>query len=353
VQLSFSKAALPAGGAKGAIVYKGAILTTRTVRRNGNAEVILVKGTPDGRTWTDGAVIASQPDTPGTDIGDGCLCVVGKELWFSYRDNQLRANTFSIRVAHSLDGGKSWKVHSTVATSQVARQGLWASHLFDIGDGSVLCTFDDEASPWKSHPGHQWLTGMVWDPAKRTWSEPRTVSRAHNPAHLSRDGMPSVVRLGKAQGSPLGCAFETVTTTPEHASQIMFVTSSDNGNHWSWETSERFVIFRSKYSRYSAYCPWLAQLSNGVLACVFTSNDRADSHDAPGTPAGKLHGDVMISTSQDQGKTWSKAEVVYAGGNRNYMPQLLEVTPGKLVCLSLDHAIDKFTAVTGTIGPSK
>jgi hypothetical protein len=35
------------------------------------------------------------------------------------------------------------------------------------------------------------------------------------------------------------------------------------------------------------------------------------------------------------------------------MPQLLEVTPGKLVCLSLDHAIDKFTAVTGTIGPTK
>ena len=165
--------------------------------------------------------------------------------------------------------------------------------------------------------------------------------------------MPSVVRLGKAPGSPLGCALETVTTTPEHASQIMFVTSSDNGNHWSWETTERSVIFRSKVSRYSAYCPWLTVLSNGVLACVFTSNDRADSHDAPGTPAGKLHGDVMLSTSQDQGKTWSKAEVVYAGGNRNYMPQLLEVSPGKLVCLSLDHAIDKFTAVNGTIGPSK
>ena len=165
--------------------------------------------------------------------------------------------------------------------------------------------------------------------------------------------MPSVVRLGKAPGSPLGCALETVTTTPEHASQIMFVTSSDNGNHWSWETTERSVIFRSKVSRYSAYCPWLTVLSNGVLACVFTSNDRADSHDAPGTPAGMLHGDVMLSTSQDQGKTWSKAEVVYAGGNRNYMPQLLEVSPGKLVCLSLDHAIDKFTAVNGTIGPSK
>ena len=94
MQLSFSKAALPAGGAKGAIVYKGAILTTRTVRRNGNAEVILVKGTPDGRIWTDGAVIASQPDTAGTDIGDGCLCLVGKDLWFSYRDNKLRTNTF-------------------------------------------------------------------------------------------------------------------------------------------------------------------------------------------------------------------------------------------------------------------
>ena len=353
MQFSFEKAALPAGGAKGAIVYKGGILTTRTVRRDGKADVILVKRTPDGKQWTDGSVIASRPDAPGTDIGDGCLCVVGKELWFSYRDNQLRANTFSIKVAHSVDGGKSWSSHSTVAMSAGVRQGLWSSHLVDLGDGKVLCTFDDETSPWKTHPGHQWLTGVVWNPKARTWNEPRTVSRAHNPEHLSRDGMPSVVRLGKAPGSPLGCALETVTTTPEHASQIMFVTSSDNGNHWSWETTERSVIFRSKVSRYSAYCPWLTVLSNGVLACVFTSNDRADSHDAPGTPAGMLHGDVMLSTSQDQGKTWSKAEVVYAGGNRNYMPQLLEVSPGKLVCLSLDHAIDKFTAVNGTIGPSK
>lgn len=353
MQFSFEKAALPAGGAKGAIVYKGGILTTRTVRRDGKADVILVKRTPDGKQWTDGSVIVSKPDAPGTDIGDGCLCVVGKELWFSYRDNQLRANTFSIKVAHSVDGGKSWSSHSTVAMSAGVRQGLWSSHLVDLGDGKVLCTFDDETSPWKTHPGHQWLTGVVWNPKARTWNEPRTVSRAHNPEHLSRDGMPSVVRLGKAPGSPLGCALETVTTTPEHASQIMFVTSSDNGNHWSWETTERSVIFRSKVSRYSAYCPWLTVLSNGVLACVFTSNDRADSHDAPGTPAGMLHGDVMLSTSQDQGKTWSKAEVVYAGGNRNYMPQLLEVSPGKLVCLSLDHAIDKFTAVNGTIGPSK
>jgi hypothetical protein len=350
VQFSFSKAALPAGGAKGAIVYKGGILTTRTVRQGGKASVILVKGTPDGKTWTDGAVIASQPDTPGTDIGDGCLCIVGKEIWFSYRDNQLRANTFSIKVAHSVDGGKSWSSHSTVATSAGARQGLWASHLLDLGGGSVFCTFDDETSPWKTHLGHQWLTGVVWNPKARVWDAPRTVSRAHNPVHLSRDGMPSVVRLGKAK---LGCAFETVTTTPEHASQIMFVTSNDNGNHWSWETTERSVIFRSKVSRYSAYCPWLTQLSNGVLACVFTSNDRAVTFDFPGTPAGKLHGDVMLSTSKDQGKTWSKAKAVYAGGNRNYMPQLLEVSPGRLVCLSLDHAIDKFTAVTGTVGPQK
>jgi len=321
-----------------------------TIRRNGSADVILVKGTPDGKTWTDGAVIASHPDSPGTDIGDGCLCVVGNEIMFSYRDNQLRTNTFSIKVAHSTDGGKSWNPHSTVAMSSGARQGLWASHLFDLGDGRVLCTFDDEASPWKTHPGHQWLTGVVWNAKSRVWDAPRTVSRAHNNAHLSRDGMPSVVRLDK---SKLGCAFETVTTTPEHASQIMFVTSSDNGTHWSWETSERTVIYRSEKLRYAAYCPWLTQLSNGVLACVFTSNDRADTFDFPGTPAGMLHGDIMVSTSTDQGQTWSKAEVVYAGGNRNYMPQLLEVSPGKLVCLSLDHAIDRFTAVTGSIGPSK
>lgn len=350
MQLSFSKTALPAGGAKGAIVHKGAILTTRTVRQNGNADVILVRGTLDGKLWTDGAVIASRPDAPGTDIGDGCLCVVGNEIWFSYRDNQLRTNTFSIKVVHSTDGGKSWNPHSTVAMSSGARQGLWASHLFDIGDGRVLCTYDDEASPWKTHPGHQWLTGVVWNPKARVWDAPRTVSRAHNNAHLSRDGMPSVVRLEK---SKLGCALETVTTTLEHASQIMFVTSNDNGNHWSWETSERTVIYRSEKLRYAAYSPWLTRLSNGHLACVFTANDRAETFDPPGTPAGKLHGDILVSTSMDQGQTWSKAEVVYAGGNRNYMPQLLEVSPGKLVCLSLDHAIDRFTAVTGSIGSSK
>jgi len=353
VRFSFAKSPLPAGGAKGAIVHRGEILTTRTIRRNGTADVILVKGSPDGKTWTDGAVIASRKDTPGTDIGDGCLCVVGNELWFSYRDNQVRSNVFSIRVATSTDDGMTWKPHSTVAMSSGARQGLWASHLFTLGNGRVLCTFDDEGTPYRQYPGHQWLTGLVWNSTTRKWDSPRTVSRAHNASHLSRDGMPSIVRLDKSPDGPLGCALETVTTTSEHASQIMFVTSTDNGKRWSWQDAERTVIFRSEKPRYAAYSPWLTKLSNGTLACVFTSNDRAETFDLPGTPAGRLHGDVMLSVSTNMGKTWSKAEVVYAGGNRNYMPQLLEVTPGKLVCLSLDHAIDSFTAVTGTIGPSK
>lgn len=337
---------IPAGGSKGAIVYNNGLLTTRTVRTSTEMKVILVLGSLDGKQWSDGPTMVRKVNTPGLDIGDGCLLGLDhRTLWYSFRDNNNVKKEFSIRVVVSTDAGKTWGDHSVVATSKGHRRGLWASYLFASQSRDVVCAYDDEDTPFDTFPGHQWLTAKRCERDKKRWGPPVTVSRAFDRKALSRDGMPSLVSLG---GSRIGCALETVATGAIPSSQIMFVTSNDHGKSWSWIREERTLIFASCKPGYAAYAPWLTTMPDGDLVCVFTSNDRADKSDAPGTPAGQLHGDILMSVSDNQGVSWGSPTVVYAGGNRNYMPQIVITDSKTAICLSLDHALNQFTAVSGT-----
>ena len=335
-----------AGGAKGALASRGAVWTARTVRDDRSVRVVCAVGDDFGRRWSDvGTIVAAEP---GADLGDGCLLENGRrEWWYAFRDHRLGTGTprFSIRVARSLDAGRTWEPHSTVATSSGARRGLWSPSLWRIPDGRILCLHDDEDTPFAGgFPGHQWLVAREWKPAEGKWSEPAVASRAHDPKHLSRDGMGSLVAFDNRR---FMATLESVSTDPTHASVVRLVTSNDGGRTWSWSREERGIVHAALRPGHSAYAPWTTRLPDGSLACVFTSNEAQPVPDAPATPAHRLHGDVMVRISSNRGASWGETTLAYRGGGRNYMPQLISLGKGRVALLLLDFALDTFVCVPG------
>ncbi|MBM3493803.1 MAG: exo-alpha-sialidase [Armatimonadetes bacterium] len=316
-------------GPKGAVaLHTGVILCARSEGIPDGVRVTCAASSDGGRTWSDlGEIVRAGA---GADIGDGCLFEASRGMvLYSYRDNRTPASgepTYAIRIAESTDGGRAWRAHSTVTECKGARGGLWSSFLFRSRDGALHCVYDDERTPWDAgFARHQWLTMRTWDPARSAWERPVTVTRAHDPAHLSRDGMASIVAL---DGDRLLCVFETVDTAPPHAGVIMAVTSDDGGKTWSWSKRERSVVYRPADRRYGAYGPWMVRVSGGAIVCLFGRNEGRAAPIPGGTPLPALGLDMVATVSGDGGQTWSKPAVVYEGSHRNALSGLI-VAPGK------------------------
>ena len=135
----------PAEGAKGFLVMPdGDVFAARTEARADGVFVLLSRSRDGGRTWERVATIVSDPD-PGTDLGDGNLCRTRRgELFYVYRHHHHSGKKpyYSVKVARSADGGKTWKPHSTVfevrSEGEGPSRGLWAPFLFETRRAAVL-----------------------------------------------------------------------------------------------------------------------------------------------------------------------------------------------------------------------
>lgn len=161
----------------------------------------------------------------------------------------------------------------------------------------------------------------TWDPASRTWGDPVTVSRAHDPRDLSRDGMPSVVETAPGH---LLCVFESVDVEPPFKGVLRRVTSNDGGRTWSWTGAERPVVWRPPDRDFNALAPWMIRLSSGALLCVFVTDEDRPEPDTPST--GRLDQDVKAVYSRDGGETWSCCAQTVAAEPRCYLPGIVELT---------------------------
>ena len=326
MHLSWSAQLHPAEGAKGFLVMPdGDVFAARTEARADGVFVLLSRSRDGGRTWERVATIVSDPD-PGTDLGDGNLCRTRRgELFYVYRHHHHSGKKpyYSVKVARSADGGKTWKPHSTVfevrSEGEGPSRGLWAPFLFETRRGALQCYYDDEYTPWRDgFSGHQWVRMHTWNPRTQRWENPVTVSRAHDPRHLSRDGMPSVVELADGR---LLCVLESVQTFPPHAGVIRCVESRDGGRTWSWMREERRVVYQPNDTTFMALAPWVVKLWENVLLCVFITDEDRPAPDKPGTPPPRLNMDVKCVWSNDGGKTWNRpAQSVYAETHKCYMP---------------------------------
>ncbi|MES2462484.1 MAG: sialidase family protein [Armatimonadota bacterium] len=307
--------------------------------------IFCVQSTDEGRRWRDLGQIAVDPE-PGTDMGDGALLRLrGGHLLYCYRHNHYRGTRektpdYAIRIAVSMDNGRHWESHSIVTSHTLPdkngpSQGLWAPFLFETPDGDLKCCYDDEKTPLEAgFPGHQWLMLRTWEPRSRTWRGPTVVSRAHDPKHLSRDGMGTIVALSINR---LLCALESVQVTPPHANLVRFVMSEDGGKTWSWQRGGRGVLYQPKKRDCMALSPYLTRLMDGTLACVFCTDEDREKPDRSGTPPHQLNMDVKMITSRNRGNSWSPPQTI-TDSHRAYLPGIVENRDGTLLAAWTDFA---------------
>ena len=360
LEISWAELSARAGGAKGAVqLTSGAILATRTEWHAGETAVTCSCSTDGGEHCQDLSVIARGP--AGQDMGDGHLIQLPNgAVLFSYRCNQHRAGEttprrYSIRTAISHDEGVTWQPHSVVAESALdparepeALRGLWSSFLLLKRDGTLQCYYDDEDTPHRAgFFRHQWVTLKTWDTNAQQWINPVTVSRAHDPRHLSRDGMASAIELPSGR---LLCVLESVQTFRPHANCIRQVTSDDGGRTWSWRQEERRILFQSGKPDHLAVSPWIACLPGGPLLCVFATDEDQPLPGVSGTPPWQLKTDVKCVSSLDAGHTWSiVAQAVFAGTHRCYAPGVLALRDGSLLVTCQDFSTRGHRAFRGII----
>lgn len=302
----------------------GDILVSRTVPvGEGGVSIACFRSQDGGLTWSKFSDIVHS-DEPRIDIGDGHMVQLRNgDLLYSYRRNLGRQHRYRLEVAASSDNGATWKPHSEVARAEGEFRGLWSTFLLQKSDGTIQCYYDDEDTPGKvGFHRHQWLTMKTWAPKSKQWIAPVTVSRAHAPEHLSRDGMCTVVELSKNR---LLCAFETVQTYPPHRGVLMSVTSDDGGKTWSWQKEERRLLYQPPNPDFNALAPWMIKLSTGDLLCVFTTDE---DREKPGVAAtAVMDQSLKCIISRDEGKTWSKSLIVDAG-HPIYFPGVCELKHG-------------------------
>lgn len=301
----------------------GRLLGARTEHKD-NASVLVSESTDSGKTWKTLGSVVTDPD-PTTDLGDGAFWESERHgLLYVCRHNHHAKKAYAIEVYQSTDGGKHWKAHSVACATD---HGLWAPVLFETPAGELLCVYDDEDTPArKGFPGHQWLSGRFWDGT--SWSAPVTLSRASDPKQLSRDGMGTVVAVGKR----LLCALESVDTAVPHPNCIRWVESTDGGHTWL----PRRVLYQPAKPLYMALSPCLARLTDGTLVCVFCTDEDRERPDRSGTPPPKLNMDLKAVVSRDGGATWSAPRLFYAGTHRNYLPGLVPLPKAKALLVWID-----------------
>lgn len=301
---------------------------------DGKARIVCMRSDDLGKTWNRLGTIA-EDDDPKADIGDGNLLVRRNgHLLYAFRQNHHQVPDYAIRLSESIDKGKTWKLHSTLFESEPVgpgpSRGLWAPYVFENAKGELQCYYDDEKTPFdQGFPGHQWLQMRRFNKLTKAWEAPITVSRAYNTKHLSRDGMATVVSLGKGK---LICAYESVQTEPPHAGVIRYVTSDDDGKTWSWTKREREVLFQPAKKDFMALAPCLIRLSEKNLACIFVTDEDRETPDKAGTPPHLLHMDVKMVLSRDGGMTWDKkATIVYGDSHRAYLPWLAPISKDRFI----------------------
>lgn len=334
-------------GGKGPVVLpSGEVLIAGGGTEGGKRVLVCHSSLDEGKSWRRVGVVAEDSD-PGTDMGDGNIVRLpdGRLLTVFRRNHTRRAKPdYAIEVAESADNGRSWRRHSVVQTSFAGSnrpsRGLWSPFLLATSDGGLQCYYDDENTPWlRGFPGHQWV--MMERFVDGHWVRPTVVSRAHNPKHLSRDGMAVVVETAPGR---LFCALESVQVRPPHAGLLRRVTSADGGRTWSWSRSEREVLYEPRDTRFHAFAPWLVATSTG-LVCVFATNEDRAQPGISGTPAHRLNLDIKSIGSGDQGRTWSSPEVIYGGTHRNYLPSAVGLRSGRLLATFIDFDRGGLTSV--------
>ena len=163
-------------------------------RRGASIDGLFVRESPDGgRTWTEAHRVTTSPFsiawTRGAivEMKDGSLLLpLSGQQRDSYKDIQRPFAAFLLR---SIDQGKSWTYHATIAEDQSGSRDYDEPALAALPNGRLVCALRSHVSPRKDPPGG-YLYMTVSEDGGSTWGKPAKTSMWGHPAHLLalRDG---------------------------------------------------------------------------------------------------------------------------------------------------------------------
>ena len=341
----------------------GTLLSTIVGPRDGQTIASTVSSDNGGQDWSELGEFDRSP-LPDADVGDAhVLAVPGDdgsfEVFCSYRFNVPNGDgvpTYSIRVASSKDGGKTWSKPSTVAESKGVGHGLWASFLHRTSKGVLQCYYDDEDTPnRKRFASHSWITMKTLDPKTGVWGKPVEVSRTQNHNDLARDGMSSICELSDTHYL---CVFESVSTTRKtpdgkFPANIRMVESKNAGATWNWAEGRQVVYEPS--GTFMAFSPWAVRLDSGDVFCVFATDEDRPVAGVPGMLVEDGNMDIKSVSYDAKSQHWSRANVVHAENHKDYMPVIIPLRHGDaagqylLQYLDFSPAPPQFMLMKGSI----
>lgn len=227
----------------------------------------------EGKTWGLPVKVAAAPDAYLTNTELLVLQNGNVLCFFDFRPHKGSGLPYSIRMALSKDGGKTWSAPGTLySASTDFGDGCWEPAAIQLPDGEVQVYFANEGPYQKS--SEQEISMMRSHDNGRTWSKAETVSFRKG----SRDGMPVpvVARNGTAiavaiEDNGLSGTFKPVIVSTRLAKGCWRDGSVGGDSAFRWS-----ALAKPLPATTYAGAPYLRQLADGRFVLSFQMSASGD-----------------------------------------------------------------------------
>ena len=220
----------------------------------------------NGKTWAGRVSVAKAPS--GKAANPELLQLSnGWVLCFHNERPTDGVHHFTIQVAVSKDGGRTWRHHSQAYSAGIdAKNGCWEPAAIQLGTGEIQLFFANEF-PYPD-TNEQEITMLRSFDNGRSWSQPKTVS--FRPGH--RDGMPAPLILRNGKGIVL--AIEDNGYSPMFHPVIIHTAAHDNWNQPSahGDSPRRWRAVDLPIDQEWGGAPYLRQMPSGETILSFQSS---------------------------------------------------------------------------------
>lgn len=292
-----------------------------------------------GQTW---ARIGTVVNGPATEYGDVMFYAIpgtGK-IFCAFREKNAN-NCFSVVVYRSDNNGIDWDYDSTVIADQ--KEFVGAPWLFFTDNGDLQCYYDSEPMAANNgNPGSQWIAMQSKNGITGDWNKHGLIaaSKDSDPGKLVRDGMATVVNLGRNRIMVVTEGVEDDPSGGHYANVIRSIQSYDGGLTWDYEG--RQIVYQSFIDdnsgrRYNAYCPMAIRAGGNSVGITFCTDE-----DFGGTPDFS-HAAVTIRRSHikyiqttKNFQSWGSPSIIWDGGSSSYAPGMIKSAPDGIL-VTIDH----------------
>ena len=253
----------------------------------GHSKIKLVSSTDGGLTWENKVTVS---EFAGLDCANAAFAQLPDgTLFVACRANVQKSDGYysSIRVSESLDGGKTWGYHSTIA-EELGEGGVYEPHFGWIGDTLAVFYANDSLNVVNER-SQQSIEFKLY--ASGAWSEKRIASDGITTR--SRDGMPVWTKMENGR-----YALVIEATNVSGYPFVIQMKTSPDGLNWSEENRNIYIPYAQTKK---AGAPYIATLPDGRLCVAFQTDDEASQ---TGDSASYMK--VMVSTDeQNEGTAFS------------------------------------------------